>query len=407
MSSTTFMKKKLYKFSLVLMGSLSLFGQNNLTALEEIGFENLAEIQENNHYYLSYENNRYRYEGDALITVLNAIEIPADVKQVSLLILNRGIGMTRIAFDSKDLLALRNGEINADVFSKKATFSFSVDHLVDKFKALEKENSSYLKTEAVIGLSLDYALGNFDNSVRQKLNVQPEIINILGRGAAVSGRFNLPYFNEIDNDDANRLQLARITQDIRFKDNVFLNLNFGFFGRDRYGFSSRIDRYLGSEQIKVRFDFGITRGLRLDKNYEIQILNNINTFNMAGGIEYRWNKYNTDISFRYGSYLLGDTGYKASLKRQFDEVFVGLFLNKTTFGQIAGFDFQIPLSFKRHMKNKGLRVRTKDFFYLDYNYRYDSALAGEYFQGSSVLTQIREYYPNVLREKVKRHIAKK
>lgn len=399
------MKKKLFKFSLVLMGSISLFGQNNLETLEEIGLENLAEIQENNHYYLSYENNRYRYEGDALIAVLRTIGVSTDVKRVSILILNRGIGMTGVTFEFKDLEALRSGEMSADIFSEKASFSFLIDSLVEKFKSVEKENSSYLKTEAIVGLGLDYALGNFDNSIRQKLNVQPEIINILGRGAAVSGRFNLPYFNEIDNDE-NRLQLARVTQDIRFKDNIFLNLNFGFFGKDRYGFSSRIDRYLGSERIKVRFDFGITRGLRLDKNFEIQILNNINTINMAGGIEYRWNKYNTDISFRYGSYLLGDTGYKASLKRQFDEVFVGLFINKTTFGQIAGFDFQIPLSLKRHIKNKGLRVRTKDFFYLDYNYRYDSALADEYFQGSNVLTQIREYYPNILREKVKRFYTK-
>lgn len=400
------MKTILFSICLSISMTYSLSAQNNLRILEEIGFENLAEIQDGDHYYLSYENNRYRYEGDALIAVLEALELSVQTVKVSVLILNRGIGMTSVFFDALDLKELKRGELSADLFAEKSTFSFSVDALTAKFETLEKTNSSYLKVETIVGLNLDYALGNFDNSIRQKLNFQPELLSVIGKGAVVSGRYNFPTFNEID-QDVQRLQMARLTQDIRWKDNVFLNLNFGFFSANRYGFSSRIDRYLGSERLKIRFDFGITRGLSLDENFQIKIQNNINTFNMAAGVNYRWNKYNTDISFRYGSYLLGDTGYKASLKRQFDEVFIGLFVNKTNYGQIAGFDFQIPLSFKRHMKNNGFRVRTKDFFYLDYNYRYDSALAAEYFQGSSVLSQIREYYPNVLREKVKRYFSKK
>ena len=400
------MKNILFSICLLISGTYSLCAQNNLRILEEIGFENLSEIQERGHYYLCYENNRYRYEGDALIAVLEALELSVQTVKVSILILNRGIGMTSVSFDALDLKELKRGELSADIFAEKSVFSFSVDALIAKFEALKKTNSSYLKAETIVGLSLDYALGNFDNSVRQKLNFQPELFSVIGKGAVVSGRYNFPTFNEID-QEGQRLQMARLTQDIRWKDNIFLNVNFGFFTPNRYGFSSRIDRYLGNERLKIRFDFGITRGLSLDENFQIKIQNNINTFNMAGGINYRWNKYNTDISFRYGSYLLGDTGYKASLKRQFDEVFIGLFINKTTFGQIAGFDFQIPLSFKRHMKNKGFRVRSKDFFSLDYNYRYDSDLALEYFQGSNVLSQIREYYPNVLREKVKRYFSKK
>lgn len=400
------MKRILFIMCLSILGTFNSNAQNNLKTLEEIGFENLSEIQEEGHYYLSYENNRYRYEGDALIVVLENLKLSVQTVKVSILILNRGIGITSISFDAIDLVKLKNGELSSDIFTKKSTFSFSVDKLIAKFEALEKANSSYLKAETIVGLNLDYALGNFDNSIRQKLNFQPELFSVIGKGAVISGRYNIPTFNEIDQENQ-RLRMARITQDIRWKDNIFLNLNFGFFTPNRYGFSGRVDRYLGSERLKMRFDFGITRGLSLDENFKIQIENNINTFNMAGGIDYRWNRYNTDISIRYGSYLLGDTGYKASLKRQFDEVFIGLFVNKTTFGQIAGFDFQIPLSFKRHMKNNGFRVRAKDFFYLDYNYRYDSDLAAEYFQGSSILSQIQEYYPNVLREKVEKYYSKK
>ena len=113
------------------------------------------------------------------------------------------------------------------MFAEKAKFSFNVDDLITKFDEREKINSSYFKVETIVGLDLEYALGNFDNAVRQKINFQPEIISVLGKGAVISGRYNFPTFNEIDNQPS-YLQLARITQDIRWKDNVFLNLNFGF-----------------------------------------------------------------------------------------------------------------------------------------------------------------------------------
>ena len=396
------MKNCFLLLSILLSPFLSAQSTTNLAALEEMGLENLAELETLDHYYLSYENNRYRYEGDALIAVLKTVVIDSNYTQVSILIQNRGIGMSAVSFATEDLRALKAGEMEAGDFAEKAAFTFQVDALINKFATAKKRNASYLKGEVIVGLDLRYALGNFDNAVRQKLNVQPELFSVIGKGAAISGRYNIPNFNEID-EEVNRLELARFTQDIRFKDNIFLNVNFGFYPLNRYGISTRIDRYMGTERLKLRFDFGMTRALYLDENFKVVINNNLNVFNMAGGLAYRWNKFDTDIEFRYGSFLFGDTGYKTSFRRQFDEVFVGLFLNKTTYGTIAGFDFRVPLSFKRHMKNKGIRIRSKDFFFLDYNYRYDSNVAVDYFTGSNVLTQIQEYYPEVLRKKLAKH----
>jgi hypothetical protein len=371
-----------------------------------MGLENLAEIHELDHYYLSYENNRYRYEGDALIAVIEALIIPQEVKKVTLLIQNRGIGISSIEFALENLTTLKAGIVSSKVFANKAKFNFNVDHLIAKFDFHKKTNSSYYKLEIITGLDVEYELGNFDNGIRQKLNFQPEIYSVLGKGAVISGRYNFPTFNEIDNETS-FLQLARITQDIRWKDNVFLNLNFGFSTLNRYGINTRLDRYLGSEKLRLRFDFGMTKELRLDEKVNLVIKNNINTFNMSGGIIYRLNRFDTDFSFRYGSFLVGDTGFKSSLRRQFDEFFIGFFLNSTSFGRVAGFDFRVPLSTKRHMKNKGLRIRTKDYFSLDYNYRYDSDIALESFNGSSVLDQIEEYFPAVLKKKLEKHLFNK
>ena len=400
------MNRYLLLLILFLNGITNIKAQNNLTILSDIGLENLAEIYEVDHYYLSYENNRYRYEGDALVAVIEALIIPQKAKKVTLLIQNRGIGISSISFTLENFSALKEGTLSSKMFAEKAKFSFNVDDLITKFDEREKINSSYFKAEAIVGLDVEYALGNFDNGVRQKINFQPELFSVLGKGAVISGRYNFPTFNEIDNETS-FLQLARITQDIRWKDNVFLNLNLGFSTQNRYGLNTRLDRYLGSEKLRLRFDFGVTKELYLDKNVDLVIKNNINTFNMSAGIIYRWNRFDTDFSVRYGSFLVGDTGFKAYMRRQFDEVFVGLFLNSTSFGKIAGFDFRVPLSPKRHMKNKGVRIRTKDYFSLDYNYRYDSDIALEAFNGSSVLDQIEEYFPAVLQKKLGKHLFRK
>ena len=233
----------------------SLNAQSNLDILLDIGLENLVEIHEIDNYYLTYENNRYRYEGDALIAVIEAIIIPPEVKKVTLLIQNRGIGISSISFNLENLSALKAGTLSSKVFADKAKFSFNVDDLITKFDEHEKINSSFYKVEAIVGLDVEYELGNFDNAIRQKINFQPEIFSVLGKGAVISGRYNFPTFNEIDNESS-FLQLARITQDIRWKDNVFLNLNFGFSSLNRYGLNTRLDRYLGSEKLRLRFDFG-------------------------------------------------------------------------------------------------------------------------------------------------------
>jgi hypothetical protein len=97
------MSRYLLFLILFLNGITDIKAQNNITILSDMGLENLAEIHELDHYYLSYENNRYRYEGDALIAVIEALIIPQEVKKVTLLIQNRGIGISSIEFALENL----------------------------------------------------------------------------------------------------------------------------------------------------------------------------------------------------------------------------------------------------------------------------------------------------------------
>lgn len=386
--------KKIYL--LLIFGPICLWGQNNLKKLEAEGLENLSEISTEKHYFLTYENNRYRFEGDALIRVLELLETPENIEKVSILIQNRGLPMSAVHFTRQSWIDFQNGKLTAQEWSQMADFSFEIDRLAKRFEAAKKTNESFKKIDAVVGVGLNYTLGNFDNSIRQKVNIQPELQTVFGPGAILSGRYNIPTFNELDQAEPNMI-LARMTQDFRFKNNNFVSVSAGYFTNDRFGVYSRLDRFIDGEHLRLRMDFGVTRMGYLNNDFVIEN-NNTNIYNMSGGIIYRWNKYDTDFSFRYGTFLNTDLGYKARMTRQFKEVYVSLFLNKTTFGRIVGFDFRVPIGPKKHLKPKRLRIRTREQFELIYNYVSDTNVAREFFTGSSVLHQIREYYPEVLRK---------
>jgi hypothetical protein len=82
--------------------------------------------------------------------------------------------------------------------------------------------------------------------------------------------------------------------------------------------------------------------------------------------------------------------------------YIGLFMNKTTFGETVGFQFQAPIGFKKHLKPKRVRVRTKEYF--DFIYTYDDGpnIANDYYTGDNVISQLTEYYPSVLKSALKK-----
>ena len=388
----------MYKVIVLFFAGMNLIlGQSNLDKLEAEGFENLAEFEQESHYFLTYENNRYRYEGDALAIVLELLEHSDNLTDISILIQNRGLPMTKVHFNLQSWLNFKSGAIEIEDWIQQAEFSIDVDRIANLFEDRKKINESFKKIDAVVGLGLNYILGNFDNSVRLKVNIQPELQSVLGPGVILSGRYNIPTFNDVDNEDP-YLVMSRLTQDFRFKKNTFLNVNVGYFTNARFGIYSRMDRFLDGERLRLRVDFGITRMGRLNKDFKAES-NIVNKYNMTGGLIYRWNKYDTDLSFRYGTFLGTDLGYKARMTRQFNEVFVSLFLNKTNFGQMVGFDFRVPIGPKKHLKPKRIRIRTREHFDLIYNYVSDSNnIATEFFTGSNILNQFTEYYPEILRK---------
>jgi len=373
-----------------------------LNVLTSQGLENVKAITEGPQVFLAYENNRYRFEADALAFVLDAFEFPKGTQKATLLIQNRGIGIVKLSFLKTDFDAYKKGELSGEAFASLLNFSWDIEQVEQKFEKQPVSNSSFYKADFIVGVDLDYFIGDFTNSIRQKVNLQPSFSTILGKGTELLGIYNMPYFNEIDNDNFNHLRLARISQDLRFKDNQFLNLSVGYFTDSRFGFHAKYNKLLNQERLRLNIDFGLTRRGNFDENFQVQTNYVLLYPVIHGGLIYRWIKYNTDISFNYGIYHKQDLGYKLQYTRQMDLTYIGLFLTKTSFGETVGFHFQAPIGFKKHLKPNRLRVRSKEYFPFTYTYDKGTEIANEYYTGDNIISQLSEYYPSVLKSALKR-----
>jgi len=387
-----------YLVSLILLGAISVNAQDKNTEILVLeGLENVKSFEHNGDYYLAYENNRYRFEVDALDYVLSNISINNNINNVSILIQNRGIGIVQVVFNNKDFKGYKEGIISYKDFIESILFSLSVDNLNQKFKEIPTINSSFYKVDIPVGVELDYFIGDFTNSIRQKVNLQPSFSTVLGAGTEIYGVYNMPYFNEMDDDNFNHIKIARLSQDIRFKNNQFLNLSLGYFSDSRFGIHAKYHRFIKEERLRLNIDFGLTRKGNFNEEFKVETNYLLLYPVMLTGLTYRWIKYNTDISFNYGVYHKQDLGYKLNYTRQMGLTYIGLFMSKTSFGETVGFHFQAPIGFKKHLKPKRLRIRSREYFNLEYVYDRGDEIAREYNTGNNLLSQMSEYYPSVLK----------
>lgn len=163
---------------------------------------------------------------------------------------------------------------------------------------------------------------------------------------------------------------------------------------------------IATEALRFDAQFGLTRPAYLNSRFQlVQQFDNHFVYN--AGLTYRWNKYDTDFSFRYGTYFNEDLGYQLRFQRQINESYVQLFFSKTTFGKIAGFSFQVPFLQKKYLKPKRLRARTHESFGLVYNYISTSGVGRSYLLPYSIQDDLTEYFPQFLKKAVVKRIQKR
>lgn len=392
------MKKIIIGISFILFNLFTLNAQDSISeALFNEGFENIQVKTTGSNYYLSYENNRYRFEADALYKVLNAIASSLMVQEeVHILIKNRNIPYSAVHTSKSSLEKLFKGELSYQEWKSASTFTMSVDALRKEFKGAEVINSSFYKLDIPVGLSLRYQLGNFDNPIRLKYQLQPELYTTFANGAYFTALYNVPFLhNDFDNYNQSRLYSMHFTKDIRLPFETFLNVNAGYFFYNRYGIWAQAAKFFSEERFRLGVEYRYTQNGLIEPDFSTYNSGNFRSI-VLGTFNYRNIKYESDLTLKVGKFYRGDFGYNFDFTRQIDEVYISLFLRKSDLGNLVGFRFRTPLGFKKHLKPNRFRIRTREYFKLRYNYNTTTPAALNYDFGEKILSDLSEYYPSTL-----------
>lgn len=402
------MKNILFIFPLLTSFLVSSQENNLIKTLHEDGFENLQSFTSAETLYLSYENNRYRFQGRGLAEVLKIAskEVSGLVKDLVVLIKYKDIPVTVVKTDLETLKTYVSGAVSYETWASQASFSLSTDKVYAKFEGQETVNSSFYKADIPVGVHLDYALGDFYNAIKVDLNIAPEFKTVLGKGLTTSFEYHYEIENDLNKFNFNAPNIARISQDIRLDGNKFFNFNLGYFSNQRFGIHMRYLSYLLEEKLSFSASFGLTQYAYLDENIEI-MFSNFERFVYKAGLTYRHNPIDTDFSVEYGKFLDFDLGYKVGVQRQFNEVFIGFYFLKTNAGENLGFNFQVPIVGNKYLKPNRLRVRQADAFSLLYRYTSFNGAGLEYSTGENFQANLKEFYPQVLKKSLKKILAQK
>lgn len=410
------MRKVLFLINLFWFCSASFSQSSSLTNfLAERGFENVASVDSNGDLYITYENNLYRFEAKGLASIiadLGEFDL-AMYGKIHFVLRSQDLPMAIVSVSQGDLKAFTSGVMDKYSLANHMLFSINTDRAERLFVDSERQNLSFYKIDVPVGLALDYALGDFNDGLMTRSYIDSRVLSTFGRGLDLEFKFRNIVQNDLPGKAISSPIILKMNQSFRLSNNAFISASLGYLPQNKFGLHTRFRNYLNQERFYVEFLYGITRLGYLDQNWTV--INNRNSDAIWQAIfNYRWNKFDTDVNFTYGTFYAGDLGYKLQLTRQFNEVYFNLFYARTdvlsagSFGSteegIIGFSLTVPFGQSKFMKPNRLRVRTEDQFDLLYRYSGFSFSGIDIIQGSNIFSDIREFYPEVLRKGLIKHL---
>lgn len=381
------------------------------------GFENIFLTSFDNNLYLSYENNKFRFEARGLVNVIELLlnNDLYEYDKVYLQIKNQNIPLVSLEIPTDELLNFDKGLIDDIRFVNSIIIKFG-DHNFDGISNdSQLQNQSFGRIDVPISLEIDYALGDYNDGFKSRIYLNPSLRTAIATGSSIEFKFQNIIQNDLPGSAISHPTIFKYSQGMRLKGNSFLYFDVGYLPQRKFGFHTYFRNYIHSEQFYVEVFYGSTRLGYLDNNWAIQT--NRNSDNSWGiNFNYRMNKYDTDFRLRYGTFLSGDLGYKFEISRQFHEAYFNLFYSRTDMASIGsfgtkeegliGFSLRIPFGMPKYSNPTKLRLRTADNFDLLYRYSGLSFSSIDLIPGYNLMSDIKEYYPEVLRRGLLRDLKR-
>ena len=338
-------------------------GMDAVDVLVNMGFENVACGEDSQERVYVLQNTAYRLPGEGVGAAIGEIRkygLPEAGKVCKIIVLENNVPQVAVfctvPVDGKEL------SIN-DWY-----VSYDLDKSWELVKNESRKNSSLYKVDILVYPEFSFRNSKLSVPYQVRLNMNPTVQVSLWEGSMITAQLVVPVVNQYGYKyDSVRPGFVTLSQTLRLPYNVFVTGSVGFFNNDRAGvdLSAEYHPYNGLFWVDGRISYTVM-GEWGKWEYKNGKTVNVAPFlfgyckgenRVTGqlGVNYYWQRFNTQFAFRGESYLEGDFGVRFDMIRHFKYSsigFYGMYVPSDWWnsGINAGFRFQItlpPYKYKR------------------------------------------------------------
>ena len=271
------------------------------------------------------------------------------------------------------------------------------------------------KVDLVIYPDLFLENNTFDELYTYAINLNPAVEMALWKGGKMTAQVILPVATNLSGEMKRiRPGIIALSQDVRFRHNIFGKMTVGNFTNNRYGAQLEIKYRTDNGRWELGGTAGST-GFSAVTREDGWYMGRKQRINASLNASYYEPHLNLQFDLKAGRYIYGDYGVRGDCTRHFGEYAIGLYALCTD-GEInGGFHFAIPLPGKKWSQKGFFRVKPADYF----TWTYGMVADGEYIekrQGRSYSTRPDEnrssnfYQPDYIRyfliKEIQRELSK-
>lgn len=245
------------------------------------------------------------------------------------------------------------------------------------------ESPAFARATVSAGPVIDYRIGQLFDPLQVRLEIQPRLLLNPWAGAVVRAALLIPVVNDypagdIDRD-AGRFRPGRTSLDqyVWIPRVALASVSAGYFGGHRWGVAGGMLRPLFDGAVAL--DAEIERTGYLAFASEATFYSNPETTSGWAGISYRPWFADATLRLRGGQFLYGDRGAELELRRRFDDIEIGYFVQRTVGIDTYGLRLDLPIP--PALRSSGSRVRVQPDDAFGISFRDEGSLIGTWVSG--------------------------
>lgn len=331
--------------------------------LRAIGMENIRCAETERTITVAFEDNVYRSTYQGIEEAIGACIENGTGKSLRLVVLDNRIPRLCISLPDTLLDAYRKKQISQTQLYSRMGISVDTDCAMEVIRNAESTaNPSAWKTDIVVYPELFLKNNSLNKLYTYAINLSPAVEIGLWKGGRLTAQVVFPVATNLYGEYRKiHPGVMTLSQEVRFKHNIFGRISAGNFTHNRMGVQADMRYKTDNGRVELGALAGATvfSGIVDDEGWYISATPRMNAFLRASLYEPHTN---LQFDLQGGRYIYGDYGVRGDCTRHFGEYTVGLYAQYTE-GEInGGFHFALPLPSKKWKRNRTIRIKPADHF---------------------------------------------